>query len=300
MQDQFEWALGSVTGREHQRLGRGSQDAVCALTDDRALVAVVCDGCGSHPHSEVGAKLGARWVATTLLHEITNPKHGQDSARLIQEQTDHDPKSGSEPLEESLKSNFPAAALKQRLLEQIDSWATPLGDDRPQVLADYFLFTVVGVVIQPHKTTVFAWGDGVIWVNGAAIAGMAVQNNAPPYPAYELLKPQGQTFWWQQWPTATVQSLMIGTDGVEELIARADRPLPGKTEPVGDISQFWQQDCYFKNPDQVRRRLALINREVVQPDWGDRGLVKSPGLLADDTTLVVIRRRPPVETGEAA
>ena len=63
----FEWAAGSVAGRDHRRVGRNSQDAVRVVGDDGALVAVVTDGCGSAPHSEVGAHLLAQLLAVRLL-----------------------------------------------------------------------------------------------------------------------------------------------------------------------------------------------------------------------------------------
>ncbi|MDO8622315.1 MAG: protein phosphatase 2C domain-containing protein, partial [bacterium] len=54
------------------------------------------------------------------------------------------------------------------------------------------------------------------------------------------------------------------------------------------IDQFWTDDRYFRNPDMVRRRLTLVNREAVRAENGM--LARTPGLLPDDTTLVVIRR----------
>jgi hypothetical protein len=60
---------------------------------------------------------------------------------------------------------------------------------------------------------------------------------------------------------------------------------------VGPLSQFWTDDRYFANPDALRRRLTLINRESVRADFESRRLVRTPGLLPDDTTVVVLRRR---------
>ncbi|MEM9543880.1 MAG: hypothetical protein AAGA60_30905, partial [Cyanobacteria bacterium P01_E01_bin.42] len=82
-----------------------------------------------------------------------------------------------------------------------------------------------------------------------------------------------------------LESLLIGTDGVEDLMNAADRNLPGKSEKVGSISQFWQEDRYFKNPDILRRKLSLINREFYCS-----GQPKEVGLLQDDTTLIAIRK----------
>jgi hypothetical protein len=57
------------------------------------------------------------------------------------------------------------------------------------------------------------------------------------------------------------------------------------------LSQFWEEDRYFRNPDALRRRLALINSEYTHLDREAGVLIREPGLLPDDTTLVAIRRR---------
>ena len=118
-------------------------------------------------------------------------------------------------------------------------------------------------------------------------------NNAPPYLAYSLC---GYPEWGHlqmhyQLPTQEVESILIGTDGVSDLIESQGSYLPGKPEKVGAITQFWQEDRYFKNLDMIRRRLSLINREVTKPDWQSQRLVKEVGLLPDDTTLIAIRRK---------
>jgi hypothetical protein len=41
----------------------------------------------------------------------------------------------------------------------------------------------------------------------------------------------------------------------------------------------------------VRRALALLNREEARPDWEARRMVRRRGLLEDDATVVVLRRR---------
>jgi hypothetical protein len=76
-----------------------------------------------------------------------------------------------------------------------------------------------------------------------------------------------------------IQSIVLGTDGAVDFEAMAERPIKGREAAVRSLSQFWSDDRYFKNTDMVRRRLAVLNR-------GPLG-----GLLSDDTTLVVVRRK---------
>ena len=92
-------------------------------------------------------------------------------------------------------------------------------------------------------------------------------------------------------PTKEISSLLIGSDGLENLILAAENNIPGKNEKVGPINQFWEDDRYFKNPDMIRRRLTLVNRTITKTDWDNRKILKEHGLLPDDTTLIVIRRK---------
>lgn len=285
----FEVALGTIAGQTHQRTGRNNQDALCCRWADDTLIAIVCDGCGSRGHSEVGASLGATLVAEVIGRRIADYEQavaGQNGLKATEfwEQT------------------------RQELLQRLGEVVMALNGDRPHpsgvahrtsTILDYWLFTIVGVVITPTLTTLVSLGDGTLWLNGESIGIPAFAHNAPPYLAYGLLSPEQvhlppEALVFQihrQVPTATVESLLVGTDGVQDLIAAADKPLPGKSELVGAIAQFWQEDAYFNNPDQVRRRLSLINRDVTKADWQNRTLERHSGLLPDDTTLIAIRRK---------
>lgn len=268
MNNQFELASGSTIGREHLRVGKNNQDASCWHITERGVIAVVCDGCGSSAHSEVGAKLGAR-----LLVEILQRALVRDL-----------------PLESETMGQM----LQQALLARLRHVAETLGGDRVQTVHDYLLFTIAGVVITPTLTSIFTLGDGVVAINDQVIQLGPFANNAPPYLAYGLLEDSLDTLQikvLQTLPTDQVQSLLLGTDGMGDLIAAAEKPLPGRSELVGDIAQFWQDDRYFRNPDQVRRRLTLINREVSTFDTPSQQWLRQSGLLPDDTTLVAIRRR---------
>jgi hypothetical protein len=122
-------------------------------------------------------------------------------------------------------------------------------------------------------------GDGAIAINGKLNQIPAYPNNAPPYLAYGLYKPEAINFEIRDLlPTSELESLLIATDGIDDLVK------------VEDINQFWQEDRYFKNPDAIRRKLAILNREETKPDWNKRELIKRSGVLSDDTSLVVIRR----------
>ena len=280
MQDKFELAGGSTIGREHLRLGKNNQDAYYWVSIDSATIAVVCDGCGSGTHSEVGAKIGARLVVEAMLRNL--PEDGL-----------------------SLSTNF-WQQVHQDLLHSLGMIAASLGGDLVSVVKEYLLFTIIGAVITPEETAVFAIGDGVFALNEEVITIPPFPNNAPPYLSYGLIidalldmKPVDcQLRVHRQVPTSEVQSILIGTDGVEDLIGVADKYLPGKSDRVGEISQYWEDDRYFRNLYGLNRRLALISHNSIKPDWETRRLIKQNGLLADDTTLVVIRRQQEDEKSE--
>lgn len=253
MKDVFELAAGSVAGRDHRLEGRNNQDAAHMLQLPQATVAVVCDGCGSGRHSEVGAALGSRLIVQAIVENDLD------------------------------KLNEPAfwEAIREHVLRDLDALARRMGGPRPAILEEFFLFTVVGAVMVPAGAAFFSLGDGLIVVNGERIPLGPFPNNAPPYLGYGT-----QSFTVHRTlPTDTVDHFLIGTDGVFDLVAAADKPLPGKDDLVGPIERLWTDDRFFANPDRLRRHLALANRDVVRGDRHERGL------LSDDTTIVAGRRR---------
>ncbi len=258
---EFEIAAGSVQGTEHQRLGRNNQDAYYISRLPEAVTAIVSDGCGAGDHSEVGAQFGVHLTANRIYQQLkTQP--AIDWSRL-----------------------------RAEILEDLKMLVTMIGGS-PSSIEAYLLFTLVGAVITPYQVTIFSVGDGVYSLNHQLIELGPFEQNAPPYLAYGIRSAELSLFQvHHQLPLAQFKSLLVGTDGVVDLIKHSHQSLPGQSQLVGSISQFWLDDRYFSNPDQLRRQLSLINRSVVQPDWESRCLHKIPGLLTDDTTLIVIRRK---------
>jgi len=266
MKSPFQFAAASVTGRSHRNAGRNNQDAFCFLQEPFCTVAVVCDGCGSGACSEVGARLGARLVAQAILQ-------GRDTA----------------------DGPFAITCLETvrcEVLNRLASLAAGLGDNLTATITDYLLFTVVGVVLTPRCSVFFSLGDGVVAVNEEVMALGPFPGNAPPYLGYGLVEsslervdPELLRFRiLRTVPTDDLQSFLIGSDGVQDLMAMAGRNIPGKKETVGPLSRLWQDNRNFANPDMLRRHLAAVNRDA--PAGGD-GRRKEPGLLHDDTTIVV-------------
>jgi hypothetical protein len=223
----FAIAGGAVIGRDHARAGKNGQDALAWAERDGTLAAVVTDGCSSAPHSEVGAKLGARILVDGLL------------------------RGGS------------WQEINAAVLARLRAAAEAMGGVDERTVHDYFLFAAVGVVVRPDLTTIVAAGDGLAAVNGARVQIGPYPDNAPPYLGYALLgdAPGCLLRPLVEIPTAELGSALVATDGAAEL----------------ELAEFWRDARFFANSDQVRRRLTLLGRE--------RG-------LADDTAVVVLRRRP--------
>lgn len=259
--DGWQIAAGSMIGCSHRLIGRNNQDAWHVLRSERSLVAVVADGCSGGENSEVGAhlfvQLTARIVEDTILsRQAIDWRH-----------------------------------VELSLLARIDGLIRVLGMSYADALERYFLCTLVGMAMTPEEATCFACGDGMIVVNDEEFRLGPFPGNQPPYLAYQLLGDQSSmdpamtrlTPVWQG-PTEDIDHWLIGTDGLDDLCTQRDTMRPGLGVPVGPLHQFWQQDRYFRgNPELVNRELKLIGR-----DWPYAN--PEPGLLGDDTTLIVGRR----------
>lgn len=286
METVFEIAGGSVAGRDHVKAGKNGHDAYGWYLGSDCLVAVVTDGCGSGKHSEVGAKLAVPLLINSIRYHLEH--------------------SLEQPLTSALETQFgeenPTSSFWERVrsdvLAQIRVLALAMGGSFSRTVSDYFLFTVLGALITPVGTCLFSIGDGRIELNGEVIPLGPFPDNEPPYLTYALVEtslssqdPGALKFQTRVIPTQELQTLLIATDGGNDLAASAGKHLPGKDELIGPLSQFLATDLFYVNPDAIRRRLMMANREIIRPDWGNQRMRKEVGHLPDDTTIVAIRRR---------
>lgn len=263
MTGQYQLAGGSTIGRDHRMVPKNNQDSWSIWQYDNLTIAIVADGCGSGMHSEVGAKLGVQMLGTCLRKEYE--RWGQINWQRVQ----------------------------RNMLTQLDSVVQVMGEDYSKIVETYMLFTLLGVVIDDQQATFFALGDGSIIINGQAVAIGPLQNNTPPYLGYGLILNElmidVNTITLEpilEMPVDQLSSFLIATDGIDDAIRNSQNTLPGLDKPIGTIEQFWQNDRYFgNNPELLSRQLKLIGR-----DWPTTH--PQPGLLGDDTTVIVGRRSP--------
>lgn len=268
----FSLSSGSVPGTDHIKPGQpgwtNNHDASASFSGDDFIVSVVCDGCGSGEHSEVGANIGAKLIVKLIVDAIPY---------LV--------------LKTEIDENF-WERIKVQVVGQLSVMAYAMGSSLTKIVNDYFLFTFVGVLILPQRSYVFSLGDGMYAVNGRVEILGPFPDNSPPYLMYNLTgsslahhdPDQLRIKVNESLPTDELQHCLIGTDGVVDFMNLAEQNIPQQVDLIGPLSQFWTNSCYGTNPDAIRRRLALINKERVSGDH------IAKGLLRDDTTLVVVSR----------
>ncbi len=288
----FELAHGSVVGRRHlgtgnNLVGMNNQDAVSVRHDD-ALIALVADGCGSSPHSEIGARVGSALLSAVLLQQW----------RLVQ-QTLKSSGNGSDPLSQSFWDRVEVNSIAALTTLAQSQALTP--HEFGKVVVEQMLFTTLGFMLTQHGLWIFspAGADGVYALNGDVTQLTPQEGNEPIYSMYrtipnryadrnELLRMKVHHYL----PLTEVQSVLVGSDGVGELIRAEGMKIPGKQEVVPALRALWEGDRFFEDSAALTLLLRSINSEStrLETQHGKARLTREPGLLMDDTSLVVVRR----------
>jgi hypothetical protein len=286
----FETAAGTTTGSMHRRLDKNNQDAFGLIERPDMIIGIVCDGAskglmgpmGDWTHSEVGAQLSTRWLLSIV----------QKYCTLFLQR----------PHELSEDLPFPYwEDIRQELIHLVKLSAEHMDGNSVERTVDYFLCTVFGVMVTPFGACLFSIGDGIFILNGNIQTIGPFPGNKPPYFAYALTgsdvtdaRSDLLSFNVRYVPVLQLESLVVGTDGVGDLLEQSDNLIPGTQELVGPIDKIWTDDAHFTNPISLSRYLSRVNRNSVQLDREAVKLVQHNGLLPDDTTCVVVRRRMPI------
>ena len=185
--------------------------------------------------------------------------------------------------------------IRRNCLDALAPIAAAMGGSFARVAQAFFLFTVLGVAASEERAVVFGIGDGLFAVGDDIEKVGPFPGNAPPYLGYGLSGEGPHFVLHRVMPTSALESALVGTDGAVDYDALAGAARPGgrasRGEVVSPLRDLWRDDRYFHNEDAIRRALWLVNREVTRPSWAERRLCKEPGLLEDDTTMLVVRRR---------
>ena len=251
----WDVVAASTVGKAHQRARRGSQDAWAVRRGPDFAVGVVCDGCSAGSSSEIGAGLGARFVAADLARRL---KAGVQVDDL-------------------------AAATVSALVAMVGRTASSCAcddDDVTDVLASCFLFTVQVAVIGPEHYCVFGIGDGLVRVNGLSVPVPAAEDGAPDCPTYLLVEGQREHARLRihaRGRSADLRCVGVGTDGALELESLSSTLLAGG-EPFGELSVFEHDERFVMNQSLATKRINSLEGRAPQ----------------DDCSFIVLRRRGPV------
>ncbi|OHD27996.1 MAG: hypothetical protein A2086_13995 [Spirochaetes bacterium GWD1_27_9] len=265
-------SCGSIIGYDHILMNKVNQDSYSLLRNENVIIAVVSDGCGSSPFSEVGSKIGSK-IATKTIYDFYKEYEGViDDSFLIN--------------------------IKNEILQKLSAVINSMGHLYSEIIRDYFLFTICVAIINKNEVIYFSFGDGVFILNDF-VTSLKFENNAPPYITYNFFDTDklGLSEEYLKFnivkriPFSEFEYGLIGSDGVEDIFEAENLLYPGTDHKIEPINDFFKNDLLFKNPDALRRKLYKMSNEVLQIDWDTRKINKSAGLLRDDTTMILFRKK---------
>jgi len=256
----FEISSGQVSGFEHRRRDKASQDAMAIAKSGGSMIAIICDGCGSSPYSAVGATLGAKIILSELQKVVLD-----DSI---------------------LKQDF-WSKIHQQVLKRLRLIAGTISGDIENVVSEYFLFTTVIAVLTKSTLLIAAIGDGYFGVNDQVYDLGPFAQNCPPYLGYSLLSryhPLAQNFRIAHTiPASSLRYAFIGSDGL--------KPALEGDEKVKFFSEIVTSDLVYRNPQALNRYLQLKNNQKIIVDWENEILIQNRPFFHDDTSIVLFRAR---------
>lgn len=261
---------GSVTGRDHRLVERDGQDGHAVVSSDDVVAAIVTDGCSSGRASEIGARVGAAWLAA-LIEQAFRGVDGASAARAA--------------------AGFVSRTLLDRL-EVLARSFDPAGHINAARVDAALLFGFLAAVVTPATTIVFGIGDGIVIVDGTVTVIDPGPENAPPYLAYALLgggavrgdgggagdgaggaRVSVEPRIHFAGATADVDAIGVATDGVAPLVNAVEAVDGARASLAGIVAD----PRYTKNPSLLRKRLIVLS---------------DAGTFADDATIALVRRRP--------
>lgn len=310
--DQFCVAAGTIAGRRHVGsanllAGRNNQDAYACTAQADFLVFSVHDGCGSSAYSEFGAKLGAQitpWVIKEALKRLGPEKiQTRQFWDLVRERFLHRLFQVASICTGEMAAY--STILTQNAITCRDSSNESSTNEMDmtfeQFVRSHLLFTTLGAVITNSTTIVFGIGDGIFLVNDEIQEIGPFPDNAPDYLSSDLLSNTKRTFSIHAaLNTKELNTLILGTDGMKDLIDSAGKCIPGKKRKVETLQKLLNNECLFcelkegyPGFESLTGWLRLLNSEVVKIGTAEDGssiISRDEGLLPDDTTLVALRR----------
>lgn len=275
----FIYDAGSVTGTKHMGkypnfIAENNQDAYAIHDTNNYFTGVICDGCGSSKYSDVGARLGSKFVISYITSRLDNDIEidFEDLANSINDfciSQVH-----------LLRNKSDKFYIGKRNIEDIY-------DD----LFDLFLFTIIGVIITKNNSLMFRFGDGVFYLNENFNEYKYIFN-APPFVLYREINVSNKyhhplTFQLERFDTKDIDKLLIGSDGVADLKKAEGKKIPGVNKNVMKLDDLII-NC--PNENRLQNYLTLCNRNSVKYNKEQSKNIIEQGLLPDDTTMIILKR----------
>lgn len=226
-------AYASIVGSTHRALEYNNQDFVLVKSIADIQICLVADGCGSGSNSEVGAQLALNFIAKTIVENNNWQKN-----------------------------------LMERLNDYSQNLAEMHSDDSQTFIKNFLLYTIVGCVVRDEKIILFSCGDGVILINENL--NVIDQDNRPRYLNNSLISNTSAQIEFQQVDLNT-HSILIGTDGVEDLINGIESE---KVNEYSSLTELINDEFILSNPVRLPKLLQKYSRK---------------GILKDDCSLVIIK-----------
>ncbi len=266
----------TVPGHKHIKELRNNQDGYHIMHLDNLLIGVVTDGCTTskkYSNNEVGAKLFPSIIAKVIAH------------RLLEH-------------EESITSRRFWHLVSHDILSKIGIIADMLPGKRSEIIIDYLLFTIVGFVVWEEKVVIFNCGDGIYGVNDDFHTIKPMTTDLQPYLAYQLasiddisLLPFCRIKSIDVLALDEVESLIIATDGLHDIISLTDKIIPMTKTPAGELTDFWKDEKILSNTHIAQNKLAAMNKKSFSVDYENGLITHFPELMEDDTTFIVLTRK---------
>jgi hypothetical protein len=230
-----ETRSGRTTGRDHRLALRDGQDgvsvrAISTASGEGYLGLAVTDGCGSAAASEVGARLGAAFLASRGPEIFA--AHETECAERI------------------------AEAVGKALLDYLHAVVTGLASSveaRRKLVAEAFLFSFVTALSSSRRTVVVAQGDGLLLVDEHETRLTAV-DDTPPYLGYRLLEGEREH---APIPEGLAPRVLFdgATSGIRRLALATDGAFALSTD---ELTSLRDQALASPNPSWLEKKLRAL------------------------------------------
>ena len=185
--------------------------------------------------------------------------------------------------------------VSQDVLGNMSTIAEMLPGKKSEVIKDWLLFTVVGFLVYKEMLVIFQCGDGMYVLNDTPHILKPASSQVQPYLGYQIasvdqnhLLPLCMLSIAEQLPVSACNNLLIGSDGIADIMTLSDKIIPMTQTPAGTLADFWKDPRILENPVIAQNKLHAMNRKSSRVDYDKRVLTHYHELMEDDTTFIVL------------